>query len=101
MKSIFRLTALLALVLIALSPALTVAVNGQAMPCDGLADAACKILQYSISADGIAKLYSFNADYTLNASIEGTAASNGTLPTTRSYSSPYSSYLYPSPYSVH
>ncbi len=84
MKSIFRLTALLALVLIALSPALTVAVNGQAMPCDGLADADCKLLQDSISADGMAKLSSFNADYTLNASVAGTDASDGNINATGS-----------------
>jgi len=82
MKPIFRLTALLALIFMALSPALAVAVNGQAMPCDGLADADCKLLQDSISADGMAKLSSFTTDYSLTAKIAGTDASDGDIKVT-------------------
>jgi hypothetical protein len=79
MKSIIRLTALLALALTALFPAMTVAVNAQATPCYGLADADCKLLQDATGTEATAKLSSFVLDYTLKATIAGTGKFDGTL----------------------
>src|SRR5689334_6376971 len=79
MKSIIRLTVLLALAVTALFPAVAMTANAQGMTCYNLPDADCKLFQAATSSDAAAKLTSFTADYTLNLGLTGTGTSDGTL----------------------